>query len=189
MVRDPGSNAAFFVPVRLSFLSRSHQALCALLLGNKAGLEDFGLPCRVWALTSTLLQLPSYPRVLWWAPSLKMGTLGYYCSFTSLSYWVAFRWGQHSSWFKCKAIHKCKPLLSVVLQELFLTEMLTGQFFITRAIAFSGYEIQHFNKTHLLRLTSSFSHTGAKFAFSCFHRHANVKNYLGIISRFHWFTY
>lgn len=57
--------------------------------------------------------------------------------------------------------HRCS------LHGLFFIQMLPGQFFITVAIALSGYEIQHLNKTHLLRLTTSFSHTGTKFALFC----------------------
>lgn len=66
---------------------------------------------------------------------------------------------------------KFKLLLLVALQELFLTQMLAGQFFITRPIALPCYEIRHFGETYLLRLTSSFRHTGTKFAFfACMYR-------------------
>lgn len=54
---------------------------------------------------------------------------------------------------------KFKPFLSLSLQGLFCTQMLSGQFFNTKAIALSDYGTKHFYKTHLLRLTSSFSHT------------------------------
>lgn len=63
----------------------------------------------------------------------------------------------------------------MALQELFLTQMLAGRFFITRAISLSGYEIQHFDETYLLRLTSSLSHAGTKFAFFCLRGHTCVQ--------------
>lgn len=51
----------------------------------------------------------------------------------------------------------------------FFTQRLTHRpVFITKAIALSDYEILHFDKTDLLRLTSSFSHIGSRFAFFCF---------------------
>lgn len=67
-------------------------------------------------------------------------------------------------------------------QELFLTQMLAAPFCIIRAIALSGYEVQHFDKFHLLKLTSSFSYTGTKFPFSVCMDICH-KNGLGSISK------
>lgn len=56
----------------------------------------------------------------------------------------------------------------MALQELFFYTEAHRLVFITKAIALSDYEILHFDKTDLLRLTSSFSHIGTRFAFFCF---------------------
>lgn len=152
----PFSSPRHWALFALAFLSSSK-----LLLGNKTSLEDFGLSLQGLSphLYPAAAHIPSQGALVGFKPQdVQHQDMTAHSQPLAAGLQVT-RVCQHGGWCQCEVkLNKFKPFLSVSLQGLFCTQVLSGQFFDTKAIALSGCEIKHFYKTHLLRLTSSFSH-------------------------------